>query len=95
MANVLIKRQLKKTGQRLRALRTELAEIDEQRLYLADDADDLEVRAVVAETSGARAEAREAGGHVAAMSRARAHAVAEIARLEARQDQLLDRLRPR
>ena len=41
MASALVKWQLKKTGARLRALRAELQVIDEQRMYLVDDADDL------------------------------------------------------
>ncbi len=92
MASALVKWQLKKTGARLRALRAELQVIDEQRMYLVDDADDLEVRAVVSDSPLARSEARDAGGHAAAMGGARAHVVDEIARLERRQDELLDRL---
>ncbi|MDO8363107.1 MAG: hypothetical protein Q7V88_09430 [Actinomycetota bacterium] len=95
MASPLVKWQLKKTGARLRGLRAELQVIDEQRMYLTDDADDLSVRAVVSESPLARSEAREAGGHAAAMNRHRAHVRAEIARLEAHQDELLDRLAPR
>ena len=92
MASAVVKWQLKKTSNRLRELRAELAVLDEQRGYLVDDADDLDVRAVVSESGRDRYHAREADGHVAAMAKARAHAVAEIARLEAKQDQLLDRL---
>lgn len=92
MASGLVKWQLKKTSNRLRELRAELAVMDEQRGYLADDAEDLDVRAVVSESGRDRYHAREADGHVSAMAKARAHAVAEIARLEAKQDQLLDRL---
>lgn len=90
-----MKWQLKKTSARLRALRAELAVIDEQRLQLVDEAEDLDTRALVSESPLARSEAREAGGHAAAINRARAHVVAEIARLEAKQDSLLDRLAPR
>ena len=66
--------------------------IDEQAMYLSDDADDLDTRAIVSDSPLARSEAREAGGHVGAMRRHRAHVVAEIADLEAHQDVLLDRL---
>lgn len=90
-----MKWQLKKTSARLRSLRAELAVIDEQRLQLVDEADDLDTRALVSESPLARSEAREAGGHAAAINKARAHVVAEIARLEAKQDSLLDRLAPR
>ncbi len=95
MPNAIVKWKLKKAGSRLRALRAELLVIDEQRPYLADEADDLELRAIVDESSHTRLAAREASGHAGAMARARAHAVAEIARLEAKQDELLDRLSSR
>lgn len=92
MANAVVKWQLKKANTRLRALRAELEVLTEQQPYLADDADDLELRAIVDESSHTRSAAREAGGHAAAHARAKAHALAEIARLEAKQDELLDRL---
>jgi hypothetical protein len=92
MANAVVKWKLKKAGSRLRALRAELIVIDEQRPYLSEEADDLELRAIVDESSHTRLAAREAGGHAGAMARARTLVVAEIARLETKQDQLLDRL---
>lgn len=95
MASAVVKWQLKKTGARLRTLREELAVIDEQRMYVVDDADDLELRAVVSDSPMARSEAHAAGGHAAAYGKARAHIVDEMARLEAKQDQLLDRLSAR
>ena len=87
-----MKWQLKKTSARLRSLRAELAVIDEQRLQLVDEADDLDTRALVSDSPLARSEAREASGHAAAINKAKAHVVAEITRLEAKQDQLLDKL---
>ena len=95
MASALVKWQLKKTSARVRTLRHELAVIDEQRMYVVDDADDLELRAVVSDSPMARSEAHAAGGHAAAYGKARAHIVDEIARLEARQDELLARLSAR
>lgn len=92
MSNAWVKWKLTKVGNRVRALRAELLVIDEQRPYLADEAEDLELRAIVDESSHTRLVAREAGGHAAAMGRARALVVAEIAQLETKQDQLLDRL---
>ncbi|MDP2293364.1 MAG: hypothetical protein Q8M22_19440 [Actinomycetota bacterium] len=92
MASAMVKWQLKRVGARLRTLRAELAVMDEQRPYLADDADDLDLRAVVSDSDRDRYQARSAGGHVSAMEAARTKAVDEIRRLEARQDQLLDRL---
>ena len=77
---------------RLRTLREELAIIDEQLAQLADEADDLALRALMAETPSANHESNDARKHVDAMRRHREHVVAEIAELEVRQDQLLDRL---
>ena len=95
MASSVVKWQLKKTSARLRTLRDELAVIDEQRMYVVDDADDLELRALVSDSPLARSEAHAAGGHAAAYGSARAHLLDEIASLEARQDRLLDRLSAR
>jgi hypothetical protein len=95
MASALVKWQLKQTSARLRTVREELRLIDEQRIYLNDDADDSELRAIVSDAPGARSEARAAGGQAEAIAKARAHAIEEIRRLEQRQDQLLDRLTAR
>lgn len=95
MASALVKWQLKKTSRRLRVLRAELQVVDEQRMYVVDDADDLELRAVVSDSAMSRSEAHEAGGHAAAYSRARQHIIDEIGGLEAKQDKLLDRLSTR
>jgi predicted nucleic acid-binding Zn-ribbon protein len=87
-----IERRLRQVGERLRVLRDELRIIDEQYAHLADEADDLEIRAMVAETPVAGVEYRDAKRHAEAMARHRAEVLAAIAELEARQDQLLDRL---
>ncbi|MET0144495.1 MAG: hypothetical protein ABW328_06895 [Ilumatobacteraceae bacterium] len=87
-----IERRLAQVATRLRSLRDELAMIDEQLLHLADDADDLALRALVAETPGASFESNDARKHVDAMRRHREHVTAEITALEQRQDELLDRL---
>jgi hypothetical protein len=91
----LIERRLARVGSRLRALRDELATIDEQIPHLADDADDLAVRALVSESPAPSHESRDAQKHVDAMRRHRDHVVNEIAQLEARQDELLDQLNQR
>jgi hypothetical protein len=80
---------------RLRALRGELATIDEQIPYFADDADDLAVRALVSEAPAASHESRDAQKHADAMRRHRERIVRDIAGLEARQDRLLDQLTQR
>jgi hypothetical protein len=87
-----IERRLRQVGDRLRALREELRIIDEQYTHLADEADDMEIRALVAETPAAGLDYRDAKRHAEAMGRHRADVLAAIAELEARQDQLLDRL---
>jgi hypothetical protein len=92
MGNWLVERRLSQVSVRLKSLRSELAVIDEQMAHLADDADDQAIRALVSETAGASYEARDARRHVEALAKHRAHVVEEIATLEVRQDELLDRL---
>lgn len=92
MASWLITRRLRATGSKLMDLREELRVIDEQAMYLGDEATDAELRAMVSESPLDRSEAKEAGGHAEAMARHRAHVVGRIARLEAEQDRLLDQL---
>ena len=76
----------------MKSLRAELAIIDEQLSHLGNDADDQALRALVSETPGASFEARDAQRHVEAMRKHRAHVVEEIAGLERKQDELLDRM---
>jgi hypothetical protein len=85
-------RRLTQVATRLRSLRAELAVIDEQLAHLVDEADDLALRALVAETPSASQESNEARKHADAMSKHRDRVVTEIAQLEVRQDELLDRL---
>lgn len=92
MGTWLVERRLSQVGARLKTLRAELSVIDEQMISLADDADDQDIRALVAETAGASFEARDARRHVEAHARHRAKVVEEIAALEVRQDELLDRM---
>ena len=86
MSSWLTTRRLRVTSKRLGALREELRVIDEQAMYLGDDAAEAELRAMVSESPMARSEAREAGGHAAA------HVVGRIAELEVELDCLLDQL---
>jgi chromosome segregation ATPase len=94
MGNWLVERRLTQVSKRLKGLRAELAVIDEQMIHLADDAEDQEIRALVAETPGASFEARDARRHVDAHAKHRAKIVEEIAALERRQDELLDQITP-
>ena len=92
MSKRSIKRKLAKTSSRLTALRAELDAVEEQMRYLADDADDSAVRAMVADNTAASREAREAREHADAYRRQHARVIAEIDELTLRQDDLLDRL---
>jgi hypothetical protein len=88
----LIERRLKQASLRLRGLRDELRVIDEQLSQLSDEAGDMGLRSLVAETPGASYEYHHAQAHADAMAKHRAHVVASITELELRQDSLLDRM---
>ena len=92
MGNWLVERRLSQVATRLKSLRSELSVIDEQMIHLGDDADDQAIRALVSETAGASYEARDARRHVDALAKHRSKVVEEIASLEIRQDELLDRM---
>jgi hypothetical protein len=88
----LVERRLSQNAARLKSLRVELAQIDEQLAVFADDADDSAIRALVSETPGAAHEANDARKHAEAMSRHRQHVMETIRELERKQDELLDKL---
>jgi hypothetical protein len=92
MFKSLVERRLTEVGSRLRSLRDELRVIDEQLLQLASEADDTRLRAMVSETPLSEREYRDAQRHADAMAKRRGDVVANIAELERRQDELLDRL---
>lgn len=92
MGHRMIERRLRETGVRLRRLREELAVVDEQLGHLNDDAEDKELRSLVSETSGAGVEYREARLHAEAMRRHRTQVHSSILELEAKQDELLDKM---
>jgi hypothetical protein len=92
MGTWLVERRLSQVATRLKALRSELSVIDEQMIHLGDDADDQAIRALVSETAGASYEARDARRHVDALAKHRSKVIEEIASLEVRQDELLDRM---
>ncbi len=95
MGSWLIERRLSQTATRLKSLRAELAQIDEQIDVFVNDADDTELRALVSETPGAAFEANDARKHADAMRKHRQHVVDTIRDLEAKQDDLLDQLTAR
>jgi len=92
MGKWLVERRLSGVSGRLRALREELRVIDEQLMYLADEADDSRIRSLVSETPIADQEFREARRHADAMRARRNEVMDDIANLERRQDELLDQL---
>jgi predicted nucleic acid-binding Zn-ribbon protein len=92
MSRATVERRLIEIGHRLKSLRSELAVADEQLAHFADIADDTRLRALVSETPVADKEHQQAERHATAMRRHREEVAAEIAQLEARQDELLDQL---
>lgn len=68
--------------------------VEEQRAALAEAADDMRIRAVVAETPYAEREYRDAQRHVDAMDRSRNELAKRIQDLQRSQDELLNRLVP-
>jgi hypothetical protein len=92
MARSLVERRLREVSERLKQLRGDLAETEQQLAQLADEADDARLRALVSETPLADREHRDAQRHADAMQRHRAKVQADIEALEQAQDELLDRL---
>ncbi|MEM9036740.1 MAG: hypothetical protein AAGA99_17820 [Actinomycetota bacterium] len=87
-----VERRLRQLSDRLRREREELAVVDEQLAHLAGEADDARLRALVSETPVSDHDASTAVRHAEAMRRRRGELAASIERLEAQQDDLLDRL---
>jgi signal recognition particle subunit SEC65 len=92
MTRSIVERRLAEVTKRLRKAREELAVVEEQRAALAEVADDLRIRAVVAETPYAEREHREAQRHVERMDASKNELAKRIADLQRSQDELLDRL---
>lgn len=85
--------RLTRSTDALRRARRDLAEVDAQSEVIGDEADDLAVRALVSDGPLDRSESHAAAGHAEALRREQQRLRAEIARLEALQDDLLDRVR--
>jgi hypothetical protein len=79
-------------SERRKAVAAQLAVAEEQLAHLAEEADEARLRALVSETPLAGQEHREAERHAEAMRRHRDDLAAEVRKLEASQDSLLDRL---
>jgi uncharacterized protein (DUF3084 family) len=92
MSRSLVERRLSEVAEQLKAVRRELAVADEQLTHLDEEAEDARLRAMVSETPVAERDHREAQKHADAMRRHRAEVADQLSRLEASQDELLDRL---
>jgi uncharacterized protein (DUF3084 family) len=92
MSRSLVERRLSEVAEQLKAVRRELAVADEQLAHLDEEAEDARLRALVSETPVAERDHREAQKHADAMRRHRAEVAGALSRLEASQDELLDRL---
>ena len=89
---MFVERRLRVLARRLTKLRGELAVADEQLAHLSDIADDTRIRSLVSETPLADVEHRDAERTSTAMARHREELAAQIVRLEAEQDELLDQM---
>ena len=92
MSRSLIERRLTDVAARLKQLRIDLGVADEQLLHFSEEAEDARLRSLVSETPLAEREHRDAARHAAVSARGRDELSAEIVRLEAVQDELLDQL---
>ena len=92
MSRPVIERRLTEVGERLQRLRADLAVAEEQLAHLMADAEDARVRSLVSETAQSGSVHRDSERHARAMERHRDDVVADIARLETVQDDLLDRM---
>lgn len=92
MINPQIERQLRKVGDQLRLLRTDLRISSEQLLKMEDAAEDARLRALVSESPMAQRQHRLSARHLERLNRHRQRVIKKIAELEATQDSLLDRL---
>jgi hypothetical protein len=95
MAAPLLERRLKMISRRLSQLRVDLSLANEQLAHFAEESDDARLRALVSETPLSEHEHREAERSTTAMARHRDDLVDRIARLEAEQDAVLDKLSSR
>lgn len=92
MQPLLVERRLRDVHARLMSARGELAVLDEQFQVASEEAEDLRLRALVAETPLAEHEYTEARRHVDVMVRAKTALSATVESLERRQDELLSQV---
>jgi hypothetical protein len=92
MSQSLLERRLVDVSERLKRMRAELAVTEEQLVFLEEEAEDVRLRALVAETPLADVEARDARRHADAQARHRDSLRQTVLELEREQDLLLDRI---
>jgi hypothetical protein len=88
----ILKRRLMDVSDRLKRTRAELAVTEEQLGFLEEEAEDVRLRALVAETPLADVEARDARRHADAQARHAESLRATVTELEREQNTLLDRI---
>jgi hypothetical protein len=92
MSQSILQRRLVDVSERLKRIRAELAVTEEQVVFLEEQAEDVRLRALVAETPLADVEARDARRHADAQADHRDSLRATVRELETEQDSLLDRI---
>jgi chromosome segregation ATPase len=92
MARSILQRRLIDVSERVKRLRAELGVTEEQLAFLEEEAEDTRLRALMAETPLADAEAGDARRHADALGRHRDALARQIDELRREQDTLLDRL---
>ncbi|MEZ5406798.1 MAG: hypothetical protein R2761_02165 [Acidimicrobiales bacterium] len=92
MSRASIERRLNDITAELRVARDELKVLDEQLQHFTDEADEARLRSLVSETPLAESEHREAARTVTALRRDRDARLKRMAKLESKQDALLDQL---
>lgn len=92
MSRASIERRLNDITAELRVARDELKVLDEQLQHFTDEADEARLRSLVSETPLAESEHREAAKAVTALRRDRDARLKRMAKLESKQDALLDQL---
>ncbi|NLA37030.1 MAG: hypothetical protein GX868_15285 [Actinobacteria bacterium] len=91
----LLERRLTSVTRRLKAAREDLAVTEEQLIQVRDEADDAALRAITSDDQSAPLDSNDAARHRDALLRHRADLLDAIAKLETRQDELLDEFNQR
>ncbi|MSV36613.1 MAG: hypothetical protein F2916_01015 [Actinobacteria bacterium] len=93
MGHRLLQRRLTQVSARMRELSEELRVVQDQMTHIVDEADEKSLRALVSETPSAAFEYREAKKHADVIQRLHGQLTAELADLERRMNNLLDRMK--